>query len=91
MGDLPGASLTLPALLKMGRRVQQTTIQSKNCPIPKENTWETLTAKRGAELEGHYNHSTAGVVPPKGFLGQIFTKSQNKIQDPAKLFQTHRI
>jgi type I restriction enzyme M protein len=47
--------------------------------------WETLSGKRGAELESFYSQLLRSLSTEKGMLGQIFTKSQNKIQDPAKL------
>ncbi len=47
--------------------------------------WETLSSKRGAELESFYSQMLRSLSTEKGMLGQIFTKSQNKIQDPAKL------
>lgn len=49
--------------------------------------WETLTSKRGAELEAFYVQMLRSLSTEKGMLGQIFTKSQNKIQDPAKLLR----
>ena len=55
--------------------------------IPAEYNWESLTSKRGAELEGHYATLLRELGKQKGILGQIFTKSQNKIQDPAKLYK----
>lgn len=58
---------------------------NKKLPIPPEFIWETLTALKGAELEVHYTHLLRQLGSKKGILGQIFTKSQNKIQDPAKL------
>jgi type I restriction enzyme M protein len=60
---------------------------SREMPIPQEYAWETLTNKSGAELETHYNILLRELGKDKGVLGQIFTKSQNKIQDPAKLFK----
>lgn len=56
-------------------------------PIPDKYKWETLTDKSGAELETHYNELLRSLGVSKGILGQIFTKSQNKIQDPAKLYR----
>lgn len=53
--------------------------------IPLEYNWESLTAKKGAELELHYATLLRELSTQKGILGQIFTKSQNKIQDPAML------
>ncbi|MCH2208024.1 MAG: type I restriction-modification system subunit M [Lentisphaerales bacterium] len=49
--------------------------------------WETLAAKKGAELEAFYSQLLRSLSSEKGMLGQIFTKSQNKIQDPAKLLR----
>jgi len=60
---------------------------NREMPIPTEFAWETLTSKSGAELETHYNQLLRELGKQKGILGQIFTKSQNKIQDPAKLFK----
>ena len=55
--------------------------------IPEKYTWPVLKAKRGAELEGHYIELLRELGKRKDVLGQIFTKSQNKIQDPAKLYR----
>src|SRR3954469_21102468 len=55
--------------------------------IPKEYNWQSLTSLRGAELEVHYSILLRELGKEKGMLGQIFTKSQNKIQDPAKLYK----
>jgi len=49
--------------------------------------WTTLSGKRGAELEVFYNQMLRSLSTEKGILGQIFTKSQNKIQDPSKLLK----
>ncbi|MBV6474405.1 MAG: putative type I restriction enzymeP M protein [Saprospiraceae bacterium] len=58
---------------------------SRKLPIPKIYNWESLTTKKGAELELHYATLLRELSTAKGILGQIFTKSQNKIQDPAML------
>jgi len=55
--------------------------------IPKEYNWETLVEKNGPELKSHYLVLLRELGNKKGILGQIFTKSQNKIQDPAKLYK----
>lgn len=55
--------------------------------IPKEYSWESLTSKSGAELEEHYSSLLRKLGSETGILGQIFTKSQNKIQDPAMLYR----
>jgi type I restriction enzyme M protein len=49
--------------------------------------WQTLSQKRGLELETFYNLMLRSLGSEKGTLGQIFVKSQNKIQDPAKLLK----
>ncbi len=53
--------------------------------IPKGHDWASLLDKRGAELEVHYVTTLMRLGGRPGLLGQIFTKAQNKIQDPAKL------
>jgi len=60
---------------------------NRTLPVPPEYNWESLTTLRGAELEGHYTELLRTLGQQKGILGQIFTKSQNKIQDPAKLWK----
>ena len=52
-----------------------------------KNNWQNLKSKRGAELEGYYMALLRELGTKKGLLGQIFTKAQNKIQDPAKLYR----
>ena len=53
--------------------------------IPKEYSWLEISRLKGAELETRYVEALRELAKQKGMLGQIFTKSQNKIQDPAKL------
>lgn len=60
---------------------------NRSVGIPEKYTWPSLRAKRGAELEGHYIELLRTLGARKDVLGQIFTKSQNKIQDPAKLYR----
>ena len=60
---------------------------NRNLPVPPEYNWESLRTKRGAELETHYNRTLEVLGQQKGLLGQIFTRAQNKIQDPAKLYR----
>lgn len=60
---------------------------SRNVGIPAQYDWQSLKSKKGAELEVHYVSLLRELGNKKGTLGQIFTKSQNKIQDPAKLFR----
>jgi type I restriction enzyme M protein len=58
---------------------------NRNVGIPAEYNWQSLKSKKGAALEGHYVLLLRELGNKPGMLGQIFTKSQNKIQDPAKL------
>jgi len=53
--------------------------------IPKGFDWQSLLSKDGDALEVHYRHILETLGKEKGMLGVIFRKSQNKIQDPAKL------
>ncbi len=60
---------------------------NRSVGIPEKYTWQSLKSKRGAALEGHYIELLRELGAYKGMLGQIFTKAQNKIQDPAKLYR----
>jgi len=78
--------LTYLLFLKMADELTKPP-HSRKLPIPKEFGWESLTARRGAELETHYSTVLRELSRANGTLGQIFVKSQNKIQDPAKLYK----
>ena len=58
---------------------------NRDVGVPKKYNWAALKKLKGAELEGHYIETLRELGTEKGMLGQIFTKAQNKIQDPAKL------
>jgi len=60
---------------------------NRKIAVPEGYDWESLKSKRGAELEAHYAKTLRELSNAKGTLGQIFVKSQNKIQDPAKLYK----
>jgi type I restriction enzyme M protein len=60
---------------------------NRDIGVPAGFDWESLKSKRGADLEAHYTLMLRELAKSKGILGQIFVKSQNKIQDPAKLFK----
>lgn len=62
-------------------------VEGKEKPNGEVCNWENLSSKRGAELESFYSQLLRSLSTEKGMLGQIFTKSQNKIQDPAKLLR----
>jgi len=57
----------------------------KPSTIPQGLDWQSLLEKDGAALETHYRHILEMLGKEKGMLGVIFRKSQNRIQDPAKL------
>lgn len=58
---------------------------NKPSTIPENLNWKSLLSKDGDALEVHYRHILESLGKGKGMLGVIFRKSQNKIQDPAKL------
>ena len=58
---------------------------NRNVGIPEAFNWPSITEKTGAELEVHYVSLLRELGTKAGILGQIFTKAQNHIQDPAKL------
>ena len=60
---------------------------NRDVGVPEKYGWNTLTAHRGAELEAHYVTLLRTLGQQPGMLGQIFTKAQNKITDPAKLYR----
>lgn len=64
---------------------------SRKIAVPPEYSWEALRSKSGAALETHYKRTLEALSKTPGVLGQIFAKSQNKIQDPAKLFKLIRM
>lgn len=76
--------LTYLIFLKMADEYSQPPY-SRKVGIPKVYDWNSLKSKRGAELEVHYVTLLRELANKPGMLGTIFTKSQNKIQDPAKL------
>lgn len=78
--------LTYLIFLKMADEYSQSPY-NRRVAIPAEYNWQSLKIKRGAELEVHYVTLLRELGNKPGMLGQIFTKAQNKIQDPAKLYR----
>ena len=70
--------------LKMADEQTKSPFKKKSI-IPNEYDWSTLISKSGDELETHYIRVLQNLARESGLLGVIFRKSQNKIQDPAKL------
>lgn len=54
-------------------------------PVPEGYDWPSLLSRDGDELETHYRHTLETLARLPGTLGIIFSKAQNKIQEPAML------
>ena len=54
-------------------------------PIPEGVDWTSLLERDGAVLESHYRYTLATLGRQPGTLGVIFSKAQNRIQEPAML------
>lgn len=78
--------ITFLLFLKMADEYSKPPYSRTNA-IPTEYNWESLKNLNGAELELHYNQLLRELGKQTGILGQIFTKAQNKIQDPSKLLK----
>ncbi len=78
--------LTYLIFLKMAEEYSRPPY-SRDVGVPGSYSWSSLKARRGAELEAHYIELLRALGQRKDVLGQIFTKAQNKIQDPAKLYR----
>ncbi|MDD5686365.1 MAG: class I SAM-dependent DNA methyltransferase [Elusimicrobia bacterium] len=76
--------LTYLLFLKMEDEMVKEKIK-KSSEIPKGLDWQSLVTKDGTALENHYRRILQELGKEKGLLGVIFRKSQNRIQDPAKL------
>jgi type I restriction enzyme M protein len=79
--------LTYLIFLKMAHEFSQPPFD-RDLGVPQEYQWPTLAIKRGVELEAHYVALLRELGNAPGMLGQIYIKSQNRINDPAKL---HRL
>jgi type I restriction enzyme M protein len=76
--------LTYLLFLKMAHEQTQPPY-NRPSPVPEEYAWPSLLGRDGDALETHYRHVLESLATQPGMLGVIFHKSQNKIQDPAKL------
>jgi type I restriction enzyme M protein len=76
--------LTYLLFLKMADELTKPPYKRESI-IPVAFDWNSLSSKDGDDLEIHYRHALENLGKSKGMLGVIFRKSQNKIQDPAKL------
>ncbi len=73
----------LPAVPEDGRR-ERSTCWANPAPSRRNTTGPACAPGRG-RLETHYRDILAGLGKGAGLIPVIFRKSQNKIQDPAKL------
>jgi len=58
---------------------------NRDLGIPDEYTWGKLASLAGAELEDQYNETLKKLGENTGTLGSIFTRSQNRVSNPAYL------
>jgi type I restriction enzyme M protein len=77
--------LTFLLFLKMAD--ERAALTGTEQSIPKGYRWTDLAAPKmeGVKLEQHYRDTLKKLGDSAGMLGIIFSKAQNKIQDPAKL------
>jgi type I restriction enzyme M protein len=77
--------LTFLLFLKMAD--ERAALTDEDQAIPKGYRWSDLANPKmeGVKLEQHYRDTLKKLGDEGGMLGLIFRKSQNKIQDPAKL------
>jgi type I restriction enzyme M protein len=78
--------LTYFIFLKMADEYSQPP-HNKKLGVPDSYNWASLTSRSGSDLEAHYSELLRELAKAKGILGQIFLKSQNKIQNPAMLYR----
>jgi type I restriction enzyme M protein len=58
---------------------------NRDLGIPTGLDWPSLTSRTGDDLDRHYVGLLRTLGQEEGLLGQIFTKAQNRIQEPAHL------
>ena len=77
------AQITYMLFLKM----DQEYVDNLNQPslIPPEYRWESLMKLDGTELEERYSKALTTLSKQGGIIGAIYSKAQNKIDEPAKL------
>jgi type I restriction enzyme M protein len=76
--------LTFLLFLKMADEQTQEPF-NRHSIVPHGLDWQSLVRLDGDDLDIHYRHILVELGKATGTLGVIFRKSQNKIQDPAKL------
>lgn len=73
--------LTYLLFLKMAEEQEQ----GEKATVPLEYSWSSLLSLKGEELAKHYRKVLTELGQGPGLISVIFSKAQNKIQDPAKL------
>ncbi len=76
--------LTYLLFLKMDEEMTEIGFYEES-QVPDEHSWQSLLSKDGEELESHYRTTLQELGSEGGLLSVIFSKAQNRIQDPAKL------
>lgn len=78
--------LTFLLFLKMADERVELGLDEKSV-VPEEYNWQSMLERDGLELDAHYRKilEELGKSPQDERLRVIFSKAQNKIQDPAKL------
>lgn len=76
--------MTYLLFLKMADEYSQPPY-NRDVKVPENYNWQKLKNLIGADLEKQYILTLNELSKQKNILGDIFSKSQNKIQDPAKL------
>jgi type I restriction enzyme M protein len=76
--------MTYLLFLKMADEYSQPPY-NRDVKVPENFNWQKLKNLTGADLEKQYILTLNELSKQKNILGDIFSKSQNKIQDPAKL------
>ena len=74
--------LTYLLFLKMAQAAPE---QGEEDSVPPEYGWSSLLALEGEELAKHYRNALTELGKGSGLISVIFSKAQNRIQDPAKL------
>ncbi len=77
------AQITYMLFLKMDQEYSDNLNQPSL--IPNEYKWKTLMKLDGTELEERYSKALNDLSKQSGIIGAIYTKAQNKIDEPAKL------
>ncbi len=76
--------LTYLLFLKMADERGRRTLNPEQI-VPDQYSWQRLLDAQGTDLEQTYMGILVGLAREPGVIGTIFRKSQNRIQDPAKL------